>query len=276
MTTVYEQQEMGYRFKDEKKEHLHLLNGIPLTGTTTVLEVLGKNLTYWASQKALELQGFVNQKPYNKPKPSKEDIYAKAQEGLDMLKSMTIDQYVAYLDKAYRNHATSLKDSADKGTALHERAEQYVKFRMGLEPPPLFIDDQLKPFTEWCEKNVSQFLCSEACHYSQRLWVGGKSDFIYIDKQGKTVLADIKSAKEAYLSHFLQGGAYTTQIEENGLFTPDGKQGANSKLKIDRLAIFPFGGGFKEPVIRDDIQKFKDGFEFALGLYKTKQYFEGE
>jgi hypothetical protein len=104
--------------------------------------------------------------------------------------------------------------------------------------------------------------------------VGGKSDFGYIDMDDNVVLGDIKSAKEAYLSHFLQAGAYHTQIEEHGLFTDSGVR-ALPPMKIDYYAIFPFGNGFTEPTIWGRTAMMRTGFEAALALYKCKQEFEG-
>ena len=42
-----------YRFIDENGKHLHTLDGIPLIGTSTAVQVLGKGgLTWWAAELA--------------------------------------------------------------------------------------------------------------------------------------------------------------------------------------------------------------------------------
>ena len=43
-----------YRYIDENKAHLHLLDEKPLLGTTTCLGILDKPLTWWAAGQALE------------------------------------------------------------------------------------------------------------------------------------------------------------------------------------------------------------------------------
>lgn len=272
MPTVFEQQEVGYKF--DEVEHIHSLDGLPLHGTTTVLGVISKPLTWWASGMACAEFGWINPKPYNKPKPTKEDVLAAARPVLEAIKTMDIDAYLAKLDKAYRAHNVKLDKSADEGVDLHSMIEAYVQSQLtGI--PQLFDEEKIKPFIEWSKKNVKRFLWAEACHYSRRLWIGGRSDFGYEDMEGKIVLGDIKSSREAYLSHFLQAGAYAMQIEEHGLFTDAGKS-ILGPLTVDYFAIFPFGGGFKEPSIRKDTFNFKQGFESALGLYRIKKLFEGE
>ena len=41
-----------YKYIDEGKEHLHTYLGKPLLGTSTVVGVLSKNLTWWAAETA--------------------------------------------------------------------------------------------------------------------------------------------------------------------------------------------------------------------------------
>ena len=41
--------ELGYRFHNENDKHLHTLNGKPLLGTSTVVGVLAKPLTWRVS-----------------------------------------------------------------------------------------------------------------------------------------------------------------------------------------------------------------------------------
>jgi hypothetical protein len=46
-----------YKFVDTPKEHMHYLDSIPLTGTSSVMNVLSKPLSWWASGKACEVLG---------------------------------------------------------------------------------------------------------------------------------------------------------------------------------------------------------------------------
>ena len=100
-----------YRFDSER--HIHLLNERPIIGTTTALGVISKPLTWWASQLACEQFGFLN--PKNNP-TGECDKYA--QEKLDEIRKMSLGEYRKLLDRAYRAHATKLKDSAGEGRTI--------------------------------------------------------------------------------------------------------------------------------------------------------------
>ena len=52
------------QYKFNKEKHLHTLDGIPLTGTSSVVGVLMKPLSWWASGKAVELLGWLNPKKH--------------------------------------------------------------------------------------------------------------------------------------------------------------------------------------------------------------------
>ena len=261
---------MGYRFDSER--HIHSLNDLPLHGTTTVLQVISKPLTWWASGEACKEFGWIH--------PDKATIQQrldKATEFLTKFKDMKDLDYLRLLDKAYRAHKDNLDKSADAGTDLHTQVERYIQNKLkGIEMlDALEFDVRLAPFIEWCNRNVTRFLWTEKCHYSEKYWTGGKSDFGYEDKQGKTVLGDIKSAKEAYFSHFVQAGAYDLQISENGLFEENGAifRGA---LKIDYYSIFPFGKPFVQPTVVRHLENYRLAFINALQLYKSIQDFEKE
>jgi hypothetical protein len=63
--------ETGYRFLDEKGEHVHLLNGQPLVGTSQIGNVLAKPLAWYGSGKAVEVFGCPNPKVSNQNQKQK-------------------------------------------------------------------------------------------------------------------------------------------------------------------------------------------------------------
>jgi hypothetical protein len=266
---------MGYKFIDENKEHLHTLDGKPLLGTTTVLEVIAKPLTWWASGLACAEFGWMNPKPYNKPKPPQDEVMAKATAGLEMIKGMNIDQYLAHLNKAYRAHKSKLDDSADKGIKLHEKIETWILGQMGMGPGLMFPEPELEPFIEWSKTNIKKFLAVEKCHYSEKLWIGGRSDILYQDFQDRILIGDNKSSKQQYFSHLVQMGGYAIEIEENGLFEPNGAI-VMPPLKVDGAVVFAFGEGFKVPEPVYGLEDYKESYKAALTLYKHKKKFEGD
>lgn len=126
-----------YKFINEKKEHLHTFDGKPLTGTSSVTEVLAKPLTWWASGKAVETLGWVKGADWKtlktdeaKQEELKRRIAVVAPKFAE-IKEMDEATFLALLDKAYRAHSENLKKSADKGTDLHAELERFVKTKMG-------------------------------------------------------------------------------------------------------------------------------------------------
>lgn len=272
-----------YRFLNEKGEHLHQLDGKPLLGTSTVVGVIAKPLTWWASGLAVSQLGWI--KPLDKrQKPSEaemgENARARFKSALAMLEqysAMSPEEYCGLLDKAYRAHADSLDKSADKGTDMHAELEKYVKGcieQYGGMPQAKggnLLKDVVLPvqiFAEWAAKNVKRFIVSEGHCYSERLWVGGITDCIAELNDGRTVIIDFKSAKDAYLSHFIQVAGYDIEASENGIFDADGNRLLTLERPIDGYAVFPFGAEKVEPLFQFDTAAMRKGFEAAVVLYK--------
>lgn len=155
---------------------------------------------------------------------------------------------------------------------MHSHLERYVKkcilFKEVCEPLEEY-SKQVKIFAEWAKTNVKQFLVSEGFCYSERLWVGGGLDCLYEDMEGRTVVLDFKSSKEAYSSHFLQNALYDIQITENGVFDEKG----NLLLKVGEIgyyAVFPFGAEEPKPEFWFDTVGAKQDAEAVITLAKSK------
>lgn len=255
-----------YRFDnsiDEKgnRRHLHLLDDKPLTGTSTVVDILAKPLTWWASGKAVETLGWLHPK-YS----SVEERIMKAKNMLEIIKGLDIKGYLELLDKAYSAHSKSLDVSAKQGTNLHAELEAFVKGRMGIMPIRDY-DERIEPFIHWSNENVKEFLWSEGHCYSSILWTGGISDTGALLNDDTTCLIDFKSSREAYASHFIQAAGYSLQIAENGVFNANGD--INKKIdEITSLIVVPFGAKKVEPVTRRDIKLHEEAFRQVISLYR--------
>ena len=128
-------------------------------------------------------------------------------------------------------------------------------------------NEMVKLFSDWAEKNVSKFLVSEGHTFSEEHWLGGIVDCIYEDKEGRMVVMDFKSSKEAYLSQFLQIAGYDLQIQENGIVTKDGEQIMKPR-SVGYYAVFPFGMKNPAPQFYYDTEKAREGFLSAVVLHK--------
>lgn len=251
---------MQYKF--DEKRHLHFLDNKPLTGTSSVGNVLAKPLTWWASGLACQVFGWLNPR-----KHTDKEVNKAAAQGLVNIMEMSLDNYKKLLAKAYRAHQDYLKKSADKGTDLHAELEDYVKGVMGIRPKREY-DPKIQPFIKWAEENVKEFLWSEAHCYDEELWIGGISDLGVELNSGKLAVIDFKSSKEAYLTQFMQVAGYAIQIENNGLWSKDGKNNKKVDKKFEALIIVPFGADLVEPKIVYNVEELKQGFKWAVGLYR--------
>jgi len=264
---------MNYKFIDENGKHLHTLDDKSLTGTTSIIDVLAKPLTWWASGMAVGKLGWVTEKKRINGKyvvvNTLEQRLESATKHLEIVKTLTPEAYLNLLDEAYKAHKTSLDKSARTGTNLHAELEKFVKAEMGIwNYEDEDLDPKIKPFIEWSKKNVEEYLWSEAHCFDEELWIGGVSDAGAKLKDGKLAIFDFKSSKEAFANQFIQVAGYAIQIEKNGLWDKNGEKNKKLEGKIDTLFIVPFGAEIIEPVARYDVDAYKEGFRWAVGLYR--------
>lgn len=269
-----------YKFLNENDEHLHTLDGRPLIGTSTVLKVLSKPLTYWAAGLAVAELGWIKElKPWDKPRPTKEAIekngvarFNAAFRAQEKIKGMDALDFLALLDKAYKAHATNLKTTAGVGTDMHAELEKYVKTCIaehgGVPQLPDVEYKAVAIFALWAKENVKRFIASEAHCYSEALWTGGIVDLVYEDLTGKLVIMDFKSSKDAYLSQFFQDAGYDIAISENGVLDKDGNLITKLERSIDAYAVFPFGMEKPEPQFHFDTKGAQEGFKAAVVLHR--------
>lgn len=254
------------RYKFLRDNHIHEIDGRPLIGTSTVMKVLNKPLTWWASGLAVGEFGWLNSK---KPENTLALRQARAQVVLDSLREMSLEDYMKKLDKAYKAHQTSMNESAGEGTDLHAELERFVKDHMrGVRGE---YAERIKPFIEWTDRNVEKFLWSEMHCYSETFWVGGISDCGALLKTGKTVIIDFKSSKEAYASHFFQIAGYDLQISENGGYDSEGNKIFTLENPIDGYIVIPFRSEDSVPGYDFDVDKNREAFKACLTLYKITE-----
>lgn len=263
-----------YRF--DNVNHIHTLDGKPLIGTSTMASVLAKPLTYWAAGLAVAKFGWIN-------KGNKEAGFVPKELRLEtsMLRrreitDLTDEEYLNLLDEAYSAHAQKLKTSAVAGTDLHAVMEAYVKTCIDSndgKPIPEYAemtseDKKLELFSTWALLNIKRFLWSEGHCYSRDLWLGGISDCGFEDNDGKYGIIDFKSSKDVYLPQFWQCIGYAMQIEENGVFTPEGELIMKLDKPIDYVAVLPFGMEHPEVKINVDMAGGGEAVKAMLTLYK--------
>lgn len=279
-----------------KPKHSHMLDLYDtgdfkrLTGTSSVVDVLAKVLTWWASGEAVKTLGWIHPDIKKGGKkigevPLKERI-ASAHKVLTKIKRIKPDKYLELLDNAYKAHSVRLDDSAKAGTDLHAELERFVKFMMnGKIGESMDFDERIQPFRDWAFHAVKRYFWSEAHCFHEGLWVGGISDVgVELNAQvietpdgqievpdGTLAIIDFKSAKEVYSSHFIQGAGYALQVEQNGLWDADGNFIGNptTKRPIEAIIIVPFGAEIVYPEIRMKVKQYKEDFIHCLALYRS-------
>jgi len=276
-----------YKYQDEKRQHLHTLDGKPLYGTSSVADVLAKPLTWWASGLAVKIFGCPDPKVLTKIKnklaseKEKEGFASSANVMLQKIKLMGIEEYMKLIDSAYRNHQTTLSDKADEGTDLHAECERFIKDEIaGEKRLAEAYHPRILPLIEWSRKYVKKHLWSEINCYSRIMWTGGISDWgvelhscelggLQIE-EGTIAVVDFKSSKEAYLSQFWQGCGYAIQIEENGGYTANGEKvfAFEEGKKVGAIIIIPFGMENPYPQVFTEVGDGKQAFKCELFLHK--------
>lgn len=260
---------MKDRYTFNERAHIHMLNDKNLYGTTSVLKILAKPLTWWASGLACNQFGWLHHEKFDKAQRAR-----AASKMLGEFRKMKLTEYQAFMDKAYRAHDTFKESASSAGKDLHKYIEDYIRARMAGKKIKHHF--RIIDFVKWAEKHVKRFLFTEVHCYSREMWTGGITDFGYENHKGQYGLADIKSAKEAYFDHFAQLGAYDIQLHENGLFTSNGKFLGKPNIEFDFHAIFPMGNFSKGPWISYQTERNRRMFQAALILHKDKEFFDKE
>lgn len=259
---------MKYQF--DTKEHLHLLDGRALTGTSSVGNVLAKNLTWWAAELSA-----VECLEAGEKIPTIREEYLAAVSSEDKKKAIDeLQKKYPLFKKARFAHFDKKNKAAKEGTDLHSLLEEYVKeciHDRGGVPKLVNNYDHSNPvetFGEWAFKSVKRFIVSEAHCFDEELWVGGITDCVAELNDGRLAVIDFKSSKEAYANHFIQASGYAIQIDKNGLFSEDGEHSKKLDKGIEVLIVVPFGATEIKPEIKYNIEDYKTGFRHAVGLYR--------
>ena len=269
-----------YQYRDTRGEHSHQIcvdgSWRPLIGTSRVGSVLSKPFAWYGSGKAVEAFGCPDAKVLTKIKnkkateEEKQKHVATLQVALDLIKTMSIEQFCALIDKAYRAHDTYKKARAPIGKDLHAELERFVKDHRNKVYPsaePTY-DQNINPFIEWTNQNVKRFLWSEGHNYSEKNWVGGICDAGYESVKGDFGIIDFKSAKEAYIDHFWQCAGYDINISENGVLTADGDLIYTLEKPISEYCVFAFGAEKPRPQFNYDMAGSKEAFQAMLTIYR--------
>lgn len=268
-----------YRYIDDAGQHMHTLDGKPLIGTSTAVQVLGKEgLTWWAAELAA-VACLESGEHIPTIRAEYEAVSALSGKNKKNARDRLQRKYPIF-KKARYAHKEKKEAAATPGTDMHAQLERYVKECIyGHNGFPIAseadwdIGPEVLRFHEWACGNVEEFLWSEGHCYSEALWTGGICDCGALLKEGRAAVIDFKSSKEAFFGPFVQCGGYALQIEENGVLDRDGNR-VHAAVAIDALAVFPFGGSADAPTITRKVEGYMAAFEASVTIYKLQQEFD--
>lgn len=266
--TVARARELGLAGPRDRSAHLHILDVKPLIGSSSVTSVIGSGnaLMQWYSDMAAVAA-------LAKPQQDIREAYENANAISDKTER---SKAKAELDKQYpdyaeaRKAATANRDSAaKKGTLRHGVLEDYIRKCVAEnEGKPLATKDEgIQMFIDWAEKEVAKFHFTEANCYHEGLWVGGIADLGLTLKNGKRLIGDHKSSREAYPEQFLKTALYDVLLSHSGILDRYGEK-LGTWEPADGIVIFPFRSEPFTPEYRYDMAKWRKGAEDAVSLYK--------
>lgn len=189
----------GEGFEFRESDHKYFLDGKPMSGCTTVLDVIAKPaLIQWAANQAvLFLEGWLM--------------------GLDSVPWE--DEVKDMCKKAKTAYAQKRDKAGEAGTDVHAEIEQLINRMMetndGYFPEVLIHKDmQVQHFADWAYKNNVKFLESEKKVYSRKYNVAGTLDF-KCEINGRIFVGDIKTSSNIYNRiPFAQCAAYQMMEKE--------------------------------------------------------------
>jgi hypothetical protein len=199
---------------DKRHRYTDNETGLFLQGVSSVSSIVPKDwLSAWGAKECAKFLGYSDY----------EGDTALAQETLDKAKTMSAEEWIAYLKQAKGASARKSGQALIDGKAGHQWLEDYVKARAaGLELPAMPVGPLERPITqflEWEGANIQEWIASEAVVSWPNREVGyaGTLDAIAITKEGKLALIDFKFASNISEDYYLQTAGYAATFEPYGI-----------------------------------------------------------
>lgn len=246
---------VGFEFMEDG--HAYYLDGVRLTGVTTILGIIAKPvLIGWA---AGEVTKYIQE---HAPQDN-DGVYL-------------VDDNC--LQEAKVAHRKKKEDAGDKGKEVHATIESIIKDALqnskGVIVPEnisdaVKVNDQVRHFISWSIENRVTFLASEERIFSRELWMGGTIDFI-CEIDGEPWIGDIKTSSAVYPEHFFQTAGYQKLMEDMAL--TDGGMQLNIKGHV--ILNCRKDGSFEEKrsISNEDNRK---AFLSAYELYRISEKLKG-
>jgi hypothetical protein len=197
-------------------DHFYTYEGERYPGVTGILQVLGANFSvaarYGAKQAATVAADLVDSGTI-----------------FDLWQAQKRDGFIAGMTASAVNHRN---EAAALGTDVHAMAELVVRG----EPTPAMNETtraRVLHYAAWWEASGWTLRLAEAMVVFPTHRYGGTFDLLAYDRDGKTVLADVKTGKGVYKEVALQLAAYSLAP----IVAPTGSPKAYPMPKVDRHVV---------------------------------------
>lgn len=290
--------EKGFFYHNPK--HKYYMDGVLMTGITTVLKVAGdaSNLIQWAANQAAAraiMEGAsIDQEAFAKKLSSFKKLDTTAAKELDKL-------YPGF--KAARTAHLQVRDTAaDTGKEGHSLCEEFERKQMGVahlaasDFPPAAVE-RAKPYFKWYHENVAKTWFVERPLFStdKSIFVAGTPDGGFQLKDGRNLINDKKFKDYIYdPSPFWQMAAYRFMLEQMASDTttpvaidwgggrteqyasPREYLASFNNVKWDGAVVLRVGTRDFETMFCDTYEEDLAGFKAALTLYRQIGAFKSQ
>lgn len=240
MTNDSTVEKTGFTF--DEKAHLYKLNGKPMTGVTTILQVIAKpSLIQWAANMACDY------------------IEGSCKPGFTDDGTPCYLATLAELTLARTAHRTKKEKAGDIGTEAHKWIEEWIKNPSHPLPENEMVKKMVENFVNWAKENNVKFLESEMRVYSEKYWYAGTIDLV-LEMGGKKYLGDLKTSSGIYDEHFYQTAAYHNALNEMGYHLDI----------VEHIIINCKKDGKMQVKTSTDYENNRKAFMGALAIYRVK------
>lgn len=214
------------RYIFRSPDHRYTFDSVTYPGVTGILKVLDKSgpLMSWAAKMTAEAAlGLVPSK-----QGPQDTAYWDAAPLVALLDSVGPVGVVKALTSrsAWKN-----EEARDLGTDVHAMADLFIRGE-ALPAMTAITEKRVNAYAGWWQASGWTLRCSEGMLVNTVKGYGGTLDLLCYDRDGRTVLADIKTGKGVYHETALQLAAYG---DAEWLDTGDGQ--IYAMPRVDRYAV---------------------------------------
>jgi hypothetical protein len=186
-------------------DHQYTYNGVTYPGVTSILKVIDKSdaLMSWAARQTAEAAISLALQHGTTLDHEAAPVYENSLQTL--LSTVGVEGTV----KALTSRSSWKRDEAAAlGTAVHGYADDHINGRPIPDDLPAVQRDYVTVYEDWWKAAGWTVRTSEAYLVHTAHGYGGTLDLLCRDRDGRTVLADIKTGKGVYSEAVLQLAAY--------------------------------------------------------------------